>query len=56
MENIIIIAIVLIIIALAVVYVYKAKKSGKKCVGCPDGCCRSDKNGGCSGCNGNAEK
>lgn len=37
MENIIIIAVIVIIVALAVRYIYKAKKSGKKCVGCPDG-------------------
>ncbi len=55
MENIIIIAIVLIIIALAAAYVYKAKKSGKKCIGCPDGCCPSDKNGGCSKCSAKSE-
>ena len=35
MENIIIIAIVAIILALAVVYILRAKKKGKKCIGCP---------------------
>ncbi len=45
MENAIIIAAVLIIIGLAGFYIYKAKKSGKKCVGCPD-------SGSCNcGCN-----
>ena len=45
MENVIIIAVMLIIVALSGGYVYKAKKSGKKCIGCPDssscncGCC-----------------
>lgn len=48
MENFIIIAVVVIIIGLAAFYVYKAKKSGKKCIGCPSGGCCS-KNG-CSGC------
>ncbi len=49
-ENIIIIAIVVVIIALAGFYVYKAKKSGKKCIGCPDGCnCGDKKNSCCSG-------
>ncbi len=42
MENVIIIAIVVIIVALAAFYVYKAKKSGKKCIGCPDGGCSKD--------------
>lgn len=37
MENIIIVAVIVIVVALAVRYIYKAKKSGKKCVGCPDG-------------------
>ena len=49
MENYIIIAVVVIIVALAGIYVYKAKKSGKKCIGCPDsGSC----GGNCAGCNG----
>lgn len=47
MDNFIVIAIVVVIIGLAAFYVYKAKKSGKKCIGCPDsGSC----NCGCSGC------
>lgn len=51
MENIIIIAILAVIVGLAALYVYKAKKSGKKCIGCPDsGACSSAGNGGCSGC------
>ena len=49
MENFIIIAVVLVIIGLAARYVIKAKKSGKKCIGCPDGC-NTEK--GCSGCGG----
>ena len=32
-----------VIIAAAAFYVYKAKKSGKKCIGCPDGCSCSSK-------------
>ena len=48
MENIVVILVLAVIIGLAAGYVYKAKKSGKKCIGCPDsGCC--GKNGGCSG-------
>ncbi len=43
MENLIIIAVILLIVGLAGYYVYKAKKSGKKCIGCPA-------NGACSGC------
>lgn len=47
MESIIAAAIVIVIVALAVRYIYKAKKSGTKCIGCPDsGSC----SGSCSGC------
>ena len=36
-----IIAIIIIALAIggALFYIIKAKKSGKKCIGCPDGCC-----------------
>jgi hypothetical protein len=37
MENVIAAAIVIVIVALAARYIYVAKKSGKKCIGCPDG-------------------
>lgn len=47
MEDIIIIAIIALVVGLAALYVYKAKKSGKKCIGCPDsGTCGC----GCQGC------
>ena len=43
-----IIAIIVIIVGGAAFYIYKAKKSGKKCIGCPDSkTCSSS--GGCSG-------
>lgn len=46
----IIIAVIALIIGGAAFYIYKAKKSGKKCIGCPDsGTC----SGKCSGCSGN---
>ncbi len=52
MENIIIIAVLLLILGGAIAYVIKAKKSGKKCIGCPaGGAC----NGSCCGC-GKTEK
>ena len=35
MTDIIIIAVVAIIIALSAGYIIKAKKNGKKCIGCP---------------------
>ncbi len=53
-ENIIIIAILVAILGFAIFYIVKAKKSGKKCIGCPDaGNCATKKGGcgcGCSGC------
>ncbi len=36
MENIILIALIVLIIASASFYIYKSKKSGNKCIGCPD--------------------
>jgi len=38
MDNVIIIAIIILVVGFASYYVYKAKKDGKKCIGCPDGC------------------
>jgi len=59
MENFIVIAVLVVIIGLAVWYIYKAKKSGKKCIGCPDGCSCSKNSesscGGCSSCCGDDE-
>lgn len=51
-ENIIIMAILAAILGLAIGYIVKAKKSGKKCIGCPDAdTCAARKSGcGCSGC------
>ena len=49
MENAIIIAVLVLILGGAGWYIYKSKKSGKKCIGCPDGASCSGK---CSGCNG----
>ena len=42
--DIITVAVIVLILALAAVYVIRAKKKGKKCIGCPtsghcDGCC-----------------
>lgn len=50
MENFIIIAVLVLILGVALSYVIKAKKSGKKCIGCPDSAtCGSKSDGGCSG-------
>lgn len=53
--DIIILAVIAAILGFAAWYVYRSKKSGKKCIGCPDGCCSSKTDGsacscGCSGC------
>lgn len=53
LTEIIAIAAIVLIVGGAVAYIIKAKKSGRKCIGCPDsasckaGCCSS-----CSGCGG----
>ncbi len=49
MIDVIIIAVMLVMVGLAGFYVYKAKKSGKKCIGCPDGCACGSKGSNC-GC------
>ena len=42
MKTVILILVLALILGLAGYYIYKAKKSGKKCVGCPyaEGCSR----------------
>ena len=49
-DWIVIVAIVFIVGA-AALYIIKAKKKGKRCIGCPD-CsqCASQKTGGCCNC------
>ena len=46
MENLLIIAIIVLIVGLAAGYVVKAKKNGRKCIGCPGNCSKK----GCPGC------
>ena len=44
METVIAVVVVAVVVGLAVRYIWKAKKSGAKCIGCPDsGTC-------CAGC------
>ena len=53
LENIILIAVLIAIVALAAWYVIRAKKQGKKCIGCPAaGKCSSQ----CSCCSGHTDK
>ncbi len=47
---IIAIAAIVLIIGGALAYIIKAKKSGKKCIGCPDSSSCSGNCGCCSGC------
>ena len=37
-KDIVILAIIILILGAAAFYTYRAKKSGKKCIGCPDAC------------------
>ena len=51
MVDLIVVAIIAVMLACALRYIYKAKKSGKKCIGCPDGgACAMSKNGGACSC------
>ena len=52
MENVILVAVILVILGLAAWYVIKSKKSGRKCIGCPEGSC----SGQCSCCSGGCKK
>ncbi len=52
MENYIIIAIIVAILSAAIGYIIKAKKGGKKCIGCPESGSCSKQDSCCScGCN-----
>ena len=42
--NIILTVIIAFIIGFAIFYIVKSFKSGKKCIGCPDGCSCGSKN------------
>ena len=52
MENIIIAVVLLAIVGLAAGYVIKAKKRGRKCIGCPAGssCCNKKTDGSICNC------
>ena len=52
----IIIAVILAIVGGAAYYIYRAKKSGKKCIGCPDSGSCAGKCGSCAcGCRKNEQ-
>lgn len=50
MVDFIVIVIILAIVGLAAAYVIKARKSGRKCIGCPEGSCSGHCGEGCSCC------
>lgn len=54
--DLVVSAVIIAVIGAAVIYIYRAKKKGKKCIGCPDsGCCSQEHCcGGCS-CNSGEE-
>ena len=53
--DVILAVLLLVIVGLPVWYIRKWKKTGKKCIGCPDSCACSNRNCG-SGCTGCKEK
>ena len=53
--DLIAIGLIILIVGGALAYIIKAKKSGKKCIGCPDSCScgtGSDKNADAPSCGG----
>lgn len=49
MENVLIVLILLVVLGLAAWYVIRSKKRGKKCIGCPEGCCSAEQRAHCCG-------
>ena len=49
--DFVIIGVVAAVLIASVCFIFKSKKSGKKCIGCPDNCACSGStcNGGCAG-------
>ena len=51
-DDIIAVAVIVLVVGGAIAYIIKAKKSGQKCIGCPDSkTCSGGCSGKCSGCN-----
>lgn len=50
MADLIIVAILVVVLGAAAGYVRKAKKSGQKCIGCPNSCCSSGNSCGSCSC------
>lgn len=53
-DDIIAAVAIVLIVGGAIAYIVKSKKSGQKCIGCPDSktCSSGGCSGKCSGCNG----
>ena len=51
-DDIIAIAVIALLVGGAVAYIIKAKRSGQKCIGCPDSKTCSGNCAGCGGCSG----
>lgn len=56
MTDAIIIAVVAVIIVVAALYIRRAKKSGQKCIGCPESKTCASHCGSCSGCSGHSQQ
>ena len=57
MTDIVVIGVVAVIVGLAGGYIWKAKKSGKKCIGCPSGgSCSAGNCSCCSTCQNHTKK
>lgn len=54
--EIIAVSVIAFILLAAVFYIVKAKRSGKRCIGCPDGGSCGGSCSHCSGCASSAEK
>ncbi len=52
MKDFVVLIIVAVIVVLACLYIYKAKKNGKKCIGCPyaDKCGKNEQLSCCGNC------
>ncbi len=50
MKDLLVAAVILLILLGAALYIIRSFKKGKKCIGCPDGCCAKRKDGASCAC------
>ncbi len=50
MKDLLIAAVILLILFGAALYIIRSLKAGKKCIGCPDGCCAKQEDGSSCTC------